>query len=124
MDKSKSVTFERLEIWKLAQDLAQELSQIFYIPDFRNYSFQDQIMRAVISISNNIAEGFGRGSSKEFIRFLYISKGSCEEVKSMLYLSLTLNYINSEQKELLIKDCVNLSVKINNLIRHLSKSEA
>jgi four helix bundle protein len=49
-------TFEELEIWKLSFDLGKELGLIFYKPDFRNYSFQDQLMRAVISVSNNIAE--------------------------------------------------------------------
>ncbi|WP_353086842.1 four helix bundle protein [Flavobacterium sp.] len=50
----------------------------------KDFGYKYQIQNAVVSISNNIAEGFDRMSDKEFVRFLYISLGSCSEVKSML----------------------------------------
>lgn len=118
-----SNTFEKLDIWTLAQELAKDLSEIFYVKTFRNYSFQDQIMRAVISISNNIAEGYGRGGDKEFIYFLYVSKGSCEEVKSMLYLAYSFDYIKIEKRNELLQKCVSLSVKIHNFVNYLSKKK-
>ena len=59
--------FENLEIWKLSFELWKELAIIFYDGWFRNYSLQDQIMRASISISNNIAEWNDRWSAKDFI---------------------------------------------------------
>ena len=49
-----------------------------------------------MSISNNLAEGFERGSDRDFKRFLYIAQGSCSEVKSMLYVANRLNYLKSE----------------------------
>jgi len=49
-------SFEELNVWKNANTLAKVLGAIFYNPNFKNYSFQDQIMRACISISNNITE--------------------------------------------------------------------
>jgi four helix bundle protein len=52
--------FEDLLIWKLGKELFRELGLIFYSKSFRNFSFQDQIMRATLSITNNIAEGFER----------------------------------------------------------------
>ena len=55
--------------------------------DLKDYGFRDQVCRAVVSISNNIAEGFERGSDADFARFLVIAKGSSGEVKSMLYLA-------------------------------------
>lgn len=65
----------------------------------RDFGFKDQIQRAVISICNNIAEGFERKSNKEFGYFLYISKGSCGEVRSMLYVAKELDYISEIQFE-------------------------
>jgi four helix bundle protein len=51
--------------------------------------------RSCVSISSNIAEGFERQTTKEFIRFLYIAKGSAREFRSQLYLAIDLNYINN-----------------------------
>lgn len=82
--------FEDIIAWQKAQDLAVKIYGEFGYS--RDFSFKDQICRAVVSISNNIAEGFDRNTtSKEFVRFLLISKGSCAEVKSMLYLAIKLN---------------------------------
>lgn len=67
----KILKFEDIIAWQKAQDLAVAIYQAF--EHSRDYSFKDQIQRASVSISNNIAEGFDRGSQKEFIRFLYIS---------------------------------------------------
>jgi len=66
--------FEELNIRKIAQELINDLWVIFYKKDFRNWNFQDQIMRACISIANNIAEGNERWSNKDFVKFLYYSK--------------------------------------------------
>lgn len=117
-------TFESLVIWQNAQELAIELSLIFYNKRFNNFSFQDQIMRAAISVSNNIAEGYGRGTAKDFVRFLYISKGSCEEVKSMIYLARSLNYIDENQTESFIQKCTTLSVKLNNFITYVRNKKS
>ena len=74
-----------LLLGKKGQYLAVDVYEAFKYSN--DYGFKDQIQRASVSFSNNIAEGFDRGSSKEFIRFLYIAISSCREVKSMLYLS-------------------------------------
>ncbi len=121
MVSNKSLKFEDLEVWKLSQTLFLELSDIFYLKSFHNYSFQDQIMRAAISISNNIAEGYGRGGKKELIRFLFIAKGSCEEVKNMIYLAFSLKYISEEQKLEFLQKTTQLSVKLNNFVNYLKK---
>lgn len=90
-------SFEKLQVWQNARQLAKDLGLIFYHKEFRNYGFQDQIMRATISVSNNIAEWNDRESTKEFIRFLYIAKGSWAEVLSMLYIAQDYGYINQEK---------------------------
>ena len=76
--------FEDIESWKLSKELNLELFRIF--ENSKMYSLKDQILRASISIMNNIAEGFERQTNKEFKQFLYIAKGSAAEVRSMLYL--------------------------------------
>ena len=97
---SKVKAFEDLDCWKESGKLAISVFETF--EHIKNYGFKDQICRAVVSISNNVAEGFERGSDKDFRKFLYIAKGSCGEVRSMLYLALKLNYINKDDFNLLL----------------------
>ena len=79
--------FERLPVWNTAIDLAVQIYQFTSNPQFnRRYSLKDQIERAAVSVSNNIAEGFERGTNNELLSFLYISRGSAGEVRSMLCL--------------------------------------
>lgn len=77
--------FESLPVWQAAQDLGL---RVFALTDDRAFStsggLKDQIRRAAVSVSNNIAEGFERGSTAELLAFLYIARGSAGEVRSML----------------------------------------
>ena len=78
--------FEDLPVWKSAISLAEKIYALTEKPPFkRKYSLRDQIERAALSISNNIAEGFERGTTQELLTFLYIARGSAGEVRSMLY---------------------------------------
>lgn len=108
--------FEDIIAWKKAGQLTSLIYQKFF--NCRDYGFKDQIQRASVSIMNNIAEGFERSSNKELKHFLYIAKGSCGEVRSMLYLSLKFNYINQEE----FKIYYELSVEISKLIAGLIKT--
>jgi four helix bundle protein len=78
--------FEDLPVWRAAVDLAL---RIYALTRDRYFShpgdLRDQLRRAALSISNNIAEGFERGSTAELIAFLYIARGSAGEVRSMLH---------------------------------------
>ncbi len=79
--------FEELPVWQDAIDLAERIVTLLRDPSFRGYgSLCNQLERATISISNNIAEGFERGTTHELITFLYIARGSAGEVRSMLCL--------------------------------------
>ena len=112
----KILKFENLIAWQKGQDLAVAVYEAF--KHSKDYGFNDQIQRAAVSISNNIAEGFDRGSSKEFIRFLNIAISSCNEVKSMLYLSSRLKHLSEDQsKQLILK-----SEEVIRIIRGLIKS--
>ena len=68
------------------------------LADNHDYGFKDQIQRAAVSIMNNIAEGSESGSDAKFATFLNITKGSCAEARSMLYLCEDLGYCTSEQR--------------------------
>lgn len=100
-----------------AQDLAVEIYSIF--KNLKDFGFKDQICRAAISISNNIAEGFERNTNPDFLRFLYIALGSCSEVKSMVYISIRLNDISKEQLDKFISQLNEISKIMNGLIKSL-----
>ena len=80
--------FEEVPVWKDAIDLAVRVFGLTSHASFRRYrNVRDQIERAAMSVSNNIAEGFERGTTQETLTFLYISRGSCGETRSILCLS-------------------------------------
>ncbi|MDR0694791.1 MAG: four helix bundle protein [Prevotellaceae bacterium] len=110
--------FEDVIAWQKAQDFAVTLYSIF--KNIKDFGFKDQLNRAVVSISNNIAEGFDRCSDADFARFLYIAIGSCSEVKSMLYLAERLGYMNGEQKAIAIEQADEISKIIRGLIKTLT----
>jgi len=79
--------FEELPVWQAAIELAVQVYRMTARPEFKGHrSLRDQIERAAVSISNNIAEGFERGTTQELLTFLYIARGSAGEVRSMLCL--------------------------------------
>jgi four helix bundle protein len=107
--------FEDIIAWQKSQDLA-----VFIYTNFgqlKDFSYRDQICRASVSVSNNIAEGFDRSSDKDFVRFLYISKASNSEVKSMLYLAKRLNFIEKEAQEEGLKRTTEINKLLNGLIK-------
>ena len=78
--------FENLPVWKSASDLADRIYALTRGSKFSQPGdLRDQLRRAALSISNNIAEGFERGSTSELLMFLYIARGSAGEVRSMLH---------------------------------------
>ncbi len=93
--------FEDLKMWQKSQDLAVEIYSIF--SKTNDFGFRDQITRASVSISNNIAEGFERQSNADFKRFLYFALASNSEVRSMLYLSERLDYTDKDKSKILIE---------------------
>jgi len=112
--------FEELTIWKEAREITNRiyiLSKRF--PKEELYGLTSQIRRASISIMSNIAEGFNRRSTKEFINFLIISRASISEVQNDLYISLDLNYINKEDFETIYNHAQKISMSINKLITYL-----
>ncbi len=77
--------FEDLPVWQKAIELVEQVYDLTEAPELKcSHSLRDQMERASISVSNNIAEGFERGTTKELLAFLYIARGSAGEVHSML----------------------------------------
>ncbi|WP_232779769.1 four helix bundle protein [Capnocytophaga canimorsus] len=73
-----------------------EVTRLF--PEEEKFGLTSQIRRSAISIPSNIAEGFGRGSSKSFLQFLYVSRGSLYELETQLYIAKELNFISDNQE--------------------------
>ncbi len=109
--------FEDVIAWQKAQDFAVAIYKNFR--QMKDWDFSNQICRASVSVSNNIAEGFDRGTKPEFRRFLFIASASNSEVKSMLYLALRLNYIDKANCENLISQSQEISRIVNGLIKSL-----
>jgi four helix bundle protein len=120
---SKVSQFEDLRIWQDARELVKLIyySMSADSSGSKDWGFRNQIQTAVVSIMNNIAEGFERGSDKDFARFLDIAKASCGEVRSMLYLAEDLNYIDSKNSEDLRGKAVSISKGISALSKHLRR---
>ena len=107
--------------------MARELANLIYVLGresgfSKDYSCRDQIQRAAVSVMNNIAEGFERGSNKDFAKFLFIARGSVGEVRSMLYLALDQKYITKEQFKEAYNLCVRDSQLCWGLVKHLQKT--
>lgn len=116
--------FEDLEIWKLSRILCNEIYEIIESTNLKsNYKLSNQIDGSSGSIMDNIAEGFERNGNREFIQFLSISKASCGETRSQLYRVLDRKFIDNERFEKLKFQTETISIKINNLIDYLSKSD-
>ncbi|MGB0880435.1 MAG: four helix bundle protein [Polaribacter sp.] len=109
--------FEDIIVWQKSQDFAVNIYSSF--KNNKDYSFKDQIKRASVSISNNIAEGFDRSSNPDFKRFLYFSLASNSEVRSMLYLAVRLNFISKEVSKKLIDNSNEISKMIFGFIKSL-----
>ncbi|MDZ7744477.1 MAG: four helix bundle protein [Candidatus Saccharibacteria bacterium] len=102
--------FEDVIAWQKGEELYIGLSKELKYE--RDLSFKDQIMRACLSITNNIAEGFDRSSDKELRQFLVIARGSCAEVRSMLHIALAANKIHQNE----YKQFTGISIEISKLL--------
>lgn len=118
-------SFEELDVWKLAVELAVNIYKLTAsFPKEERFGLVDQLRRAVASISANIAEGFGRYHYKDCVKFLYNARGSLFEARSHLLVANKLGFISPNDKdtyEQSLKDLKNLSVKLNNFISVIMK---
>jgi len=119
---SKVERFEDLIAWQKARELTTKIYQITNLGEFaRDFGLRDQIRRASVSTMSNIAEGFERYNPNEFHHFLSISKASCGEVRSQIYVAFDINYITKEQFVELKAKCEELSRIIGGLRSSVDK---
>lgn len=115
--------FEDLEVWQKGMQLAED---IFFVTRdeklSREFSIKDQIIRASISISNNIAEGFEYDNRKDFIKYLRYSKGSTGEIRNMLIYLKRVGLINDDVHDKLKDDAVVLSKQLFSFIKYLKNN--
>ena len=110
---------ENLYIWQEARSFVNAIYKM--MTTCKDWGFRDQIQRASVSIMNNIAEGSESGSDAKFVNFLNIAKGSCSEVRSMLYLCEDLSLCTSEERVSLQSQLKQISSGIVHMINKLTK---
>ena len=116
--------FEDILSWQKARELNKFIGDLIDKGKFKHsYKLIDQIESSSGSIMDNIAEGFERGGNKEFIQFLYISKGSCGEFRSQLYRALDRKYLGEDEFKLLYDLAKEIIVLLQKLIDYLHNSE-
>jgi len=107
--------FEDLEVWKRSARLSSDIYRT--MKSCNDYSFRDQLTRASLSIPSNIAEGFERSSTKECIKFLSYSKGSCGELRTQIYIGIEINYIEEDTGKKWIAEAKEISSMIFGLMK-------
>jgi four helix bundle protein len=114
MDARKIESFKDLMVWQKGIEVVSDIYALTKsFPKEELYGLTSQIRRAAISIPTNIAEGWGRGTTKNYIQFLEIARGSLYELNTLIIISYNLNYIIQE-------NCGKIETKINEIGRMLN----
>lgn len=115
----KSSNYQDLKVWQKAIDLTTEIYSIVkQLPRDEQYALSDQMRRAAVSVPSNIAEGRGRGTDKEFVHYLLMSRGSLWELSTQLVICERLQYLDQAQ----ISDARQLITEISKMINALANS--
>jgi len=120
----KITRFEELYAWQRSRELFRMTQRLIsQRPLSGNFPLKDQMTRSSLSVMSNIAEGFDRGGNREFIHYLYLSKGSCSEFRSQLYAAVDSGNLGPEDFEAAFALAEETSRIIQGLIHALRKSE-
>lgn len=121
--KGKEQTFEDLLVWQKAMDLITLVYGICRVePLGRDFGLRDQLQRAAVSIAANIAEGYERGSRKEYIQFLVIAKGSAGELRCLLQVVQKLEYLEQNRSQEIIARATEVSRMLKGLMASLKEN--
>jgi len=114
--------YKELKVWQRSYQLCLEIYKIpKRFPNGERYGLTSQIRRAAVSIPSNIAEGYGRKTTPEYIRFLYIAYGSNCEMKTQILLSGDLGYIETGKLEILQEGIGEVERMLKALIKSLER---
>ncbi len=112
--------FEDLKVWQEAKSLVKSIYLLTKEGAAgRDFGYCDQLRRAAVSVMSNIAEGFERGTNKEFVQYLFIAKGSAGEVRSLLWVALEVGYLPASDFKLLSQSSLSLSRRLSTFIKYL-----
>ena len=116
--------FEDLEIWKESRELSKIIRKLSRRKDFAyDYRLSSQINASAGSVMDNIAEGYERDGNKEFIQFLFISKGSCGETRSQAYRAYDADFITKDELDDILGRTLSIKNKTLSLIKYLKNSD-
>lgn len=114
--------FKDLKVWNKSMDLVEEVYKLTLImPEHEKYGIVSQIRRSAVSIPSNIAEGHSRNTTKEYLQFLYISKGSLSELITQIEISERIGYIKSEKLCLFYNLSKEIYLMLSKIIYSLKK---
>ena len=118
-------SYKDLKIWQAGCGLVKSIykaSSLF--PKEKLYGLAQQIRRAAVSVPSNIAEGYGRGTSAEYLRFLRIARGSLYEIETQLILAGSLDFCDDNQYQSISVQIVECSKMLHGLIKSIEKQNA
>jgi four helix bundle protein len=114
--------FRDLIAWQKAMRLAKSVYvHCESLPKHQLFGLTQQLQRAAVSVPSNIAEGHARHSSKDFLRFLSIARGSLAEVQTQLMLAFDLGYLSKQSLDLLLEDSTEVHKLVNGLYSSIDK---
>ena len=92
--------YSELQVWQKAMDLVEKIYEATRnLPEYERFGLAAQMQRAAVSIPSNIAEGYSRASTKDYIKFLYIAKGSNAELQTQIIICKRLGYLDANKAE-------------------------
>lgn len=115
--------YKDLKVWQSAMNLSEEIYKLVkLLPVEEKFALSDQMRRAAVSIPSNIAEGSGKGSSKDFLRFIRISQGSRREIETQLLICVRVGYLTEQEISKALSLCEETGRLMTGLIRKLESS--